>query len=486
MTILHTIVLSKDRRPTAVAVGISVGILGSALALLLVQAGPVITFGLVIAALLGLYLLTSLEAALYAVLAVGILLPFGTLPFSIGFTPSLIETAIGGFLVVYLFQWMTGRRRRFQVTPASWALILFLGVIVFSFLLGLQNGFPTPNLLKNVVGLMLCISLALLLVDVIDSPAMLRRLVAVILISAGTAAAIGIVLWFLNDALAESLLVRLARIGYPGGGVLQYREDGVQVLNERAIGTWIAPNTFGGFLMMVGALASTQVFAAKPVLRWRWLGAGVFILIAVALFLSDSRGSFLGLASALGVIAILKYRQLIPVFIVVGIIALFLPPTQQFIDRLIAGFTASDLETQMRLGEYQDALRLIGRYPVFGVGFSGVPEIDLYIGFSSTYLTLGAYAGFLGVFTYLLAMGTVILWGLRSWGESSLADIWLGLLGGLIAVLVGGIFDHFYFNPEFQPTALIVWSFVGLFLATSQFIREEREPHGTGQLLVSE
>ncbi|MCB9162257.1 MAG: hypothetical protein H6644_20845 [Caldilineaceae bacterium] len=41
--------------------------------------------------------------------------------------------------------------------------------------------------------------------------------------------------------------------------------------------------------------------------------------------------------------------------------------------RLLAGFAGEDLATQMRFGEYKDALILIGRYPLFGVGFTGTP-----------------------------------------------------------------------------------------------------------------
>ena len=42
----------------------------------------------------------------------------------------------------------------------------------------------------------------------------------------------------------------------------------------------------------------------------------------------------------------------------------------------------------MRFGEYKDALTLIERYPLFGVGFTGVPDIDLYLGVSMLYLII--------------------------------------------------------------------------------------------------
>jgi hypothetical protein len=158
------------------------------------------------------------------------------------------------------------------------------------------------------------------------------------------------------------------------------------------------------------------------------------------------------------------------------IIAPFFPPTREFIDKIVAGLTASDLETQMRLGEYQDALTLINRYPVFGVGFTGVPDIDLYVAFSSTYLTIAAQAGFVGLFAFMGVMLSVIGWGFRWWPEIKLdpllSDVWLGLLAGILGALIGGIFDHFYFNPQFQATSMILWSFIGLFLAATRIAWE--------------
>jgi O-antigen ligase len=312
----------------------------------------------------------------------------------------------------------------------------------------------------------------LLLADIASDIRTLRRLTLVMLLVGAMAGLIGVLLWLLPDASAESILNRLGRIGYPVGGVLRYREDGVSIGVERAIGTWIDPNAYAGFLLMMGGLGGAQLFSSQPVTRWRWLAALCFGAISAALFLSDSRGSALGLAVGLGAIALLRDRRLIWLGLAGGLAALVLPFTQRFIDRLYAGLTASDLETQMRLGEYQDALELIGRHPVFGVGFTGVPYIDLYIGFSSTYLTIAAYAGLVGLALYLLTLAGVMGWGLRWWREirqqPQLADVWLGLLAGIIGALVGGLFDHFYFNPQYQSTSLILWSFIGLFLAATR------------------
>jgi O-antigen ligase len=324
------------------------------------------------------------------------------------------------------------------------------------------------------------ISMGLILVDVASNITTLRRLTLILLLTGAASAGIGILLWIMPDASAEAMLNRLGRIGYPVGGVIHYRQDGVSIGVERAIGTWIEPNAFAGFLLIVGSLSGAQLFSKNPVTGWRWMAFAVFGVIGLALFLSNSRGAALGLVAAVGLIGVLRDRRLIWLGIAALIIAPFFPPTREFIDKIVAGLTASDLETQMRLGEYQDALTLINRYPVFGVGFTGVPDIDLYVAFSSTYLTIAAQAGFVGLFAFMGVMLSVIGWGFRWWPEIKLdpllSDVWLGLLAGILGALIGGIFDHFYFNPQFQATSMILWSFIGLFLAATR-IAWERAQH---------
>lgn len=65
---------------------------------------------------------------------------------------------------------------------------------------------------------------------------------------------------------------------------------------------------------------------------------------------------------------------------------LLLPITQEYVLHFARGLQGQDWATPMRFGAYQDALTLIGRYPVLGVGFAGAPEIDFYLGVSTAYL----------------------------------------------------------------------------------------------------
>ncbi|NDJ77303.1 MAG: hypothetical protein GYB65_13705, partial [Chloroflexi bacterium] len=305
-----TISLPENRWLAPLFTGAAVGALGGLVALVVVMFGPVMAVGMVLGLMVGLYLLTSLEGGLYAMLAVIALLPFAKVPFSLPVTPSFLDGALIAFGAVYLVQWMGGQRRLFRGTPVTPIVLIFTGIMLFAFLMGLRHALLTARVLRNVVEMILSLLLVVILVDVVRDVKTLRRATTVLIVLGGASALLGIALWYLPDPTAEALLNRLSSFDYPAGGVLRYRETPGALLNERAIGTWIDPNAFGGFLLMVGAVTAPQVFSPRPLFK-RWLAAGLFGLILVALFLTDSRGAMLSLGAALVFIAALRYRKLL-------------------------------------------------------------------------------------------------------------------------------------------------------------------------------
>ena len=474
-----TLLYSPDRRPTAALAGATLGFGGGLLALLIVLLGPVMAFGVVLGLAAALYILTSLHGALIVMVAVIALIPFGKVPVGFSPSPTFLDGALGGFLAVYLLQWMSGQRRLLRTVPVTVFALIFAGLVLFAYLMGLRHAPLELRTLRTVAETVAGLLLIPVLVDVVRDARLLRRLVTAIMLLGGLSALIGILLWVLPDPNAEALLNRLGRFEYPVGGVLRYRQNYASVLNERAIGTWIDPNAFGGFLLMIGALTAPQVFAARPVLP-RWAALGTLGLVVLALFLTDSLGAMLSLGAALVFIAALRYRRLLLIMALAVIIALFLPVTQRYIAKIEAGVTNQDIETQMRFGEYKDALALIGRHPVIGVGFSGTPEIDLYLGVANTYLTVASHMGLVGLAAYLLMMGSAFVYSAAHYrairAAPLLDDIWLGLAGALAGVLAGGVFDHFYFKIDlFQATMTLVWLLLGLTLAAVRLAAGEAE-----------
>ena len=182
-----------------------------------------------------------------------------------------------------------------------------------------------------------------------------------------------------------------------------------------------------------------------------------------------SRSALLGLAAAVAMLAVLKYRRLIPWMIAAALLLVLLPATQGYVARLLEGFAGQDLATQMRFGEYKDALILIERYPLFGVGFTGTPDMDIYLGVSMLYLIIAENMGLIGLAIFLGVMAGFFIMALRAWRHGlspALEPILLGFTGAVLGALVSGIFDHYWFNMTYPHMTVLFWLYVGMATAT--------------------
>jgi O-antigen ligase len=158
------------------------------------------------------------------------------------------------------------------------------------------------------------------------------------------------------------------------------------------------------------------------------------------------------------------------------VLLLILPQTQTYVNHFLQGIRGEDLATQMRFGEYKDALILIRRYPWLGVGFAGSPDIDTYIGVSNVYLLIAEQMGLIGLTGFLII---VVVFFARFWqtrklaaAESELSAMWWGLHTGIVSALVGGIFDHYFFNLDFHHSVTLFWLVLGLATVATTLLRE--------------
>jgi O-antigen ligase len=470
-------------RQSALWLGLALAAIALVVGALLGFTGPVITAGVVFGLIGTMVVLSHIEVAISAMIAIITLLPFGSLPFQVVFTPTFLDLAMLAVVFLYAIQWMTGERRRLTLTPAHTPITLFMGLMIFSFVAGYPNGPLTSNLIRQFAEMLLSIAFAFILVDYLDTRAKLARITRLLLIGGAALSVIGIGLYALPDSAAESALSALRVFNYPDGGVLRYIEDNPENA-ERAIATAVDPNALGGMLAMIGALAAPQLLLRKPLLGNRALTAAVFGAITACLFLTFSRGAMAALVVGLLVIAAARYRRMLLVLAFGAALVLVLPVTQDYVTRFVEGVQGQDLATQMRFGEYKDAFILINRYPVLGVGFSGTPEIDIYLGVSNAYLLIASKMGLVGLSAFVLAMAIVFGWAtLRRkavFADESLTAIWLGLLAGLAAALTVGLFDHYFFNLTFQAAGTLFWMFAGLSLAATRLgnVRNARADAG--------
>jgi O-antigen ligase len=491
---LYRIFTSRHRWLSVLATLVLCAALAVGLGYLLAEFGPLIAGAGLVGLFLGLWMLRDLEVAYWAVIGVICLLPFASFPFDIGFTPTFLDAAMGALFLVWVLQIATGVQRDFVGTSLGLPIAVFMLLAIGAFVFGLSHAPLTAYVLRHFGEVLLSVAIFYLVVNTVRDLGRFQRIVRVLILGAFAAAVLGILLYVVAAYISEDFVIRvlsaLGRLGYPAGpGVLRYIRDDPE-LSMRATSTSVDPNVLGSLLNLALGIAVPQLFARRPLFRRRYL---VLMLgaLALCLGLTISRGSLVGIGIALTVVATLRYRKLWLLILVALALLLVLPQTQDYVAhfvegiQIIEGIQHGDLATQMRLGEYKDALILIGRYPWLGVGFAGSPDIDTYIGVSMVYLLIAEQMGLVGLTSFLVVM---LVFFVRFWRTRELAaadpdlePLWWGLHIAVVGALVGGIFDHYFFNLNFPHSVTLFWLVVGLATVATDMVRQ-RANAATGNL----
>ena len=487
--IIYRLFTSRYRWLSALATLVLCAVLALGVGYLLAEFGVLIAGAGLVGLFIGLWMLRDIEIAYWGVIGIVCLLPFASFPFSIGFTPTFLDAALGALFFVWALQIATGLQRDFVGTSLGLPIGVFMLLAVGSFVFGLSHAPLTSYVLRHFGEILLSVALFFLVANTVRDEERLRRVARALFLCAFGAAALGILLYivaYFSDGLAISALSALARLGYPAGpGVLRYIQDNPE-MPMRATSTSVDPNVLGSLLNLTMGIGVPQLFTRRPLVRRRYL-TPMLGTMALCLGLTISRGSLAGVGVALAVIATLRYRKLWPLLLLAMALLLILPQTQDYVAHFVEGMEGflggrqgGDLATQMRFGEYKDAFILIGRYPWLGVGFAGSPDIDTYIGVSNVYLLIAEQMGLVGLAGFLTV---VIVLFARFWRTRELAvdapalePLWWGLHAGLIGALTGGIVDHYFFNLDFHHSVTLFWLIVGLATATTDLVRLRTHP----------
>ena len=393
--------------------------------------------------------------ALIGLMAIVWVVPFGTLPFRLGFRFSFLDLATGALLFLFAWQVCT---RRVSLPPR----VSLIAVAIYALLLlvaaanGLRFGL-TEDAVTHSLKLASSAFLFVMLTTWLQSEGTIRRAAWWLLACAAGEALLGVLLYFLPAALSIRVLSQLGPFGYPvGADVLRYIA-GTPLL--RATGTSIDPNMLGGALVFAISFG-VALWAHQP-RRWWVLGlVGLFLL---CLLLTRSRAALLGSGAAIGALTVLRYRWLLWLYPVGGLAIVVLPQTRAMLMHLLSGLRAQDRAAAMRLDEYAKSFQLIQDFPVLGVGFGPPPSIDTFVGVSSIYLQLAELGGLLTLAAFCLAAGAA-LWstwqGWRKHGARASEWVAIGAIAGLLGALVTGLFDHHY--VVFPHLASLFWIVAGL------------------------
>jgi len=245
----------------------------------------------------------------------------------------------------------------------------------------------------------------------------------------------------------------------------------------RVYGPLENPNLLAGYLIPILPIALVAL------LRWRsWpqrlFAASSLVLGAIALFLSYSRGGWLGMLAALGALGLLLvlrqtrqwpplWRRLVPLLLLVGAVAVLVvaitqvEPLRIRVLSLVAG--REDSSNNFRINVWLAAIDMIQARPWLGIGPGNTAFNLVYPLYQQPkFNALSAYSVPLellveGGVPYLLAALGLLVASLRAGlaqlkGESPWALPALAALAAIAGLGAQGITDTIFFRPEVQLT----------------------------------
>ena len=242
------------------------------------------------------------------------------------------------------------------------------------------------------------------------------------------------------------------------------------------------PNTFGGYLLFLGAITAGLLLKAES---GRSKQIFIFLILAIIppLLFTQSRASYLGLIVTCFVIGMLtRHRIIIISFFALALLLspLFLP--QEVKDRILYTFTQPEEAGQIRIGEIHldtstsariTSLKKImadwPKKPILGYGVTGYSFLD------SQYPRVLIETGIVGLISFLYLLYSIFKLAIRRMKDAS-SPYFKGITIGFFAGYIGLLFHAVGAN-----TFIIVrimepfWFFTGIIAVLPALERQKQE-----------
>lgn len=224
----------------------------------------------------------------------------------------------------------------------------------------------------------------------------------------------------------------------------------------RLFSVFLDPNFAGAFFVLY-LLFIIDIFKVAKTKIWQVTYFCIAALSVIAIFLTHSRTGLIMLIVGAAVYLLSYSTKKIAMICTIGFFILLIITSNTNIEGLNPFRMAS---TQARIDSMQNAVKIIARYPVFGVGFNSYRYAQIQMGFrqenilypshadagtDNSYLFVLATTGIVGgVFFFLASFRSV-----RNLKELAQKNYFpaRSLFAGLAAVLVGSFFLNIIFYP---------------------------------------
>jgi putative inorganic carbon (hco3(-)) transporter len=255
----------------------------------------------------------------------------------------------------------------------------------------------------------------------------------------------------------------------------------------------IHPNVMGGILAIL-----IPITLGLLVFHWRGLGrfelaiVSLVLLVTVfVLFLTKSRGAWMGVFAAVLLIVLLLYKQSWKRLVAISLtsmVGLYFVATPPFIDSLLRSDVIGGMDGRVEI--FSRSILMIKDFPFTGIGMGTFANIvDIFYPFflfspgqivhaHNLFLQVALDLGILGLIAWLAVFFSVTLVAIRAYqlaltkGDTLFMGIGAGLLGSQFALAVHGLTDAVVWGMV-KPAPL-VWALWGLIIASHNFQLSQR------------
>lgn len=230
----------------------------------------------------------------------------------------------------------------------------------------------------------------------------------------------------------------------------------------RLLSTFFDPNFCGGFFVMtLSLLVSLYLFTPKKVFLL------LCLIIYSALLLTYSRSSYFAFLLSMFVIGILKERKVFFVALLAFFLSFQINPR---IKTRVEGAIVVDESASHRQTSWQNALVVIKKHPLFGIGFNNYRYAQLKYGLvepankgghagagvDSSLLFVWATTGIFGLIAYFWLLGKSACLSYFKAGKNPLSLAFLSSLAGLL------FHSQFVNSLFFLPIMAYLWTILGV------------------------
>lgn len=257
-----------------------------------------------------------------------------------------------------------------------------------------------------------------------------------------------------------------------------------QTVSARIASTYDNPNFYGEYLVLLIPVAIAITLCKGPAIR-KLSAALIAFIMTIALFLTYSRGSWMGLFAAMLIFIVFSYRKLFYFFLAISPGLFVVVPG--LLDRVISIFKVTEGTAGFRLKLWNLVIKIFSQKPIIGSGIgtysnaftefifknpgSSLGWVEY--GSHNSFLRIAVEMGVIGVAAFCLLLFFCYQTGfsnIKIVKENNMRLINIAVLSGLIGFTINSLTSNSFFHPR---AVFFFWIYAGLLIGISRFQTEK-------------